>query len=468
MKKTKDTNLKLKKAVNRLLFRKKKEDPPTRESLMHQFKNIILTNKQLNQRSMNFNFNKEYKRMHKTMNRFNSEQNSKKNLVSKLSKENQFFTKSYSNIIASLVIKLDKKNINYKTITNFNQKYEPLENSKKKDNNLFFEDPLLLTKSKDLDNYYDNEKNINKEDEYLNYSRKILFGIDINSPLNRVLQIIEKRNAMTPMVSPQEENLESEGNASERNNFNKKNTNENNQPLSDRNKNYFRNKTSKLFYNKFTDVNKMNEKEEIKKLKKYNRSIKKLIYQDQPDRTYTDKNIKKFSLYLNNNNINSENKNDNILKTYTNKSKNYLGIKFNSNFSSKNVMNTIMVNNLENIKPKKKKLIKINQEKNDNYIKEFENMYPIQGKMQKTLKKKLLKMKKLKGSIQIQSIYKDLAKTKESLNEYAKEKEPKFKYLYSIFSKKKFNPFQKEEKENYRIKRLDHELFWTVNEFHNN
>ena len=126
-----------------------------------------------------------------------------------------------------------------------------------------------------------------------------------------------------------------------------------------------------------------------------------------------------------------------------------------------------MVNNLENIKPKKKKLIKINEEKNDNYIKEFENMYPIQGKMQKTLKKKL-KMKKLKGSIQIQSIYKDLAKTKESLNEYAKEKEPKFKYLYSIFSKKKFNPFQKEEKENYRIKRLDHELFWTVNEFHNN
>ena len=95
-------------------------------------------------------------------------------------------------------------------------------------------------------------------------------------------------------------------------------------------------------------------------------------------------------------------------------------------------------------------------------------MYPIQGKMQKTLKKKLLKMKKLKGSIQIQSIYKDLAKTKETLNEYAKQKEPKFKYLYSIFSKKKFNPFQKEEKENYRIKRLDHELFWTVNEFHNN
>ena len=468
MKKTKDTNLKLKKAVNRLLFRKKKEVPPTRESLMHQFKNIILTNKQLNQRSMNFNFNKEYKRMHKTMNRFNSEQNSKKNLVSKLSKENQFFTKSYSNIIASLVIKLDKKNINYKTITNFNQKYEPLENSKKKDNNLFFEDPLLLTKSKDLDNYYDNEKNINKEDEYLNYSRKILFGMDINSPLNRVLQIIEKRNAMIPMTSPQEENLESEENVSERNNFKKNITNENNQPLSDRNKNYFRNKTSKLFYNKFTDVNKMNEKEEIKKLKKYNRSIKKLIYQEQPDRTYTDKDIKKFSLYLNNNNINSENKNDNILKTYTNKSKNYLGIKFNSNFSSKNVMNTIMVNNLENIKPKKKKLIKINEEKNDNYIKEFENMYPIQGKMQKTLKKKLLKMKKLKGSIQIQSIYKDLAKTKETLNEYAKQKEPKFKYLYSIFSKKKFNPFQKEEKENYRIKRLDHELFWTVNEFHNN
>ena len=466
MKKTKDTNLKLKKAVNRLLFRKKKEDPPTRESLMHQFKNIILTNKQLNQRSMNFNFNKEYKRMHKTMNRFNSEQNSKKNLVSKLSKENQIFTKSYSNIIASLVIKLDKKNINYQTISNFNQKYEPLENSKKKDNNLFFEDPLLLTKSKDLDNYYDNEKQINNEDEYLDYSRKLLFGINSNSPLNKVLQIIEKRNSMTPMVQPHEENIKCEGNLSERNNFNKNSINTENQPLSDRNRNYFRNTNTKLFYNKFTDINKMNEKEEIKKLKKYNRSIKKLIYEAQPDRTYTDKNIKKYGLYINNN-INSENKNDEILKTYTNKSKNYLGIKFNSNFSSKNVMNNIMLNNLENIKPKKKKLIKINQEKNDNYIKEFENMYPIQGKMQKTLKKKLLKMKKLKGSIQIHSIYKDLTKTKETLNEYEKEKEQKFKYLYSIFSKKKFSPFQKEEKENYKIKRLGHELFWTVNEFHN-
>ena len=76
-------------------------------------------------------------------------------------------------------------------------------------------------------------------------------------------------------------------------------------------------------------------------------------------------------------------------------------------------------------------------------------------------------MKKLKCSIQIHSIYKDLTKTKETLNEYEKEKEQKFKYLYSIFSKKKFSPFQKEEKENYKIKRLGHELFWTVNEFHN-
>ena len=39
-----------------------------------------------------------------------------------------------------------------------------------------------------------------------------------------------------------------------------------------------------------------------------------------------------------------------------------------------------------------------------------------QNKMHKSIKKKLMKMKKLKGPIQIQNIYKDLVKTKETIH----------------------------------------------------
>ena len=38
---------------------------------------------------MDFNFNKEYKQMHRTMTKFNNWQIDKKNLISKLSKENK-------------------------------------------------------------------------------------------------------------------------------------------------------------------------------------------------------------------------------------------------------------------------------------------------------------------------------------------------------------------------------------------
>ena len=107
-------------------------------------------------------------------------------------------------------------------------------------------------------------------------------------------------------------------------------------------------------------------------------------------------------------------------------------------------------------------------EENDLIDKEIEKMVPKQSKVHKSIKRKLTKMKKLKGSIQIHSIYKDLVKTKETVHEYEKEKEPKFKYLYSIFCDNKLMPFQREERENIKIKKLDQELFRTVNQFHSN
>ena len=93
---------------------------------------------------------------------------------------------------------------------------------------------------------------------------------------------------------------------------------------------------------------------------------------------------------------------------------------------------------------------------------------PKDDAFKRSINKKLSKVKKLKGSIQIQNIYNDLVKTKENICTYQNKKEPKLKFLYSLFSNKKAVPFQKEEKENYKIKKLDRDLFWTVNEFHNN
>ena len=197
MKKPRIPNHKLKRAIKRLLIHNQNPyiDPPSKTELSKKIKYIIETNRELNHRFMDFNYLKEYKQMRRTMSKFNTEQNVKKDLVSQLSKENNFFTKSYSNIISSLAIKLDNNNnINYHTISNFNKKYENnLSPSKEKENNFFYEDPLLLTKSKDLDNFYLNEKHPNaKKDTKLNYSKKLLLSLNSNSPLNRVLKTVEQ------------------------------------------------------------------------------------------------------------------------------------------------------------------------------------------------------------------------------------------------------------------------------------
>lgn len=465
MKEKKESNYKLKNAVNKLLVRKKNKEAPSRKDLMHQIKNIILTNKQLNHRSMNFNFDKEYKSMHKTMTKFNNEQNSKKDLISKLSKENQFFTESYSNIIASLAVKLDNKNINYHTISNFKQKYEPSLALSNTNNNLFYEDPLLLTKSKDLDFFYLNGNNIDSnKDPSLNYSKKLLYEINNNSPLNRVLKIIEKR---TSKIYNKDilKNINRINNLPERNkqiNLINQIINDN-KPLSDRPSNYFRN--DHLFYNKYTytqGLDEKNEKNEIKLLKKYNRRIKKLLNKNKHERTYSDKNLNifTFSSMFNDKNTNDNKNKNKYNSTDTNKNKN---IKLNLMFSSKNLRNNIP-KKLENIKPLKKKSIILNEE----IMNEINKKILLQEKTKKSFKKKLGRMRKLKGSIQIQSIYQDVVKTKEAVNQYEKEKNQKFKYLYTIFNKKKNPPFQKEEKENNKINKLDRDLFWTVNQFHNN
>ena len=49
--------------------------------------------------------------MNKTMKKFNRNSNENKKIITELTKENDFFSKSYSNMISSMITKLENKNI---------------------------------------------------------------------------------------------------------------------------------------------------------------------------------------------------------------------------------------------------------------------------------------------------------------------------------------------------------------------
>ena len=470
MKKARLPNHKLKRAIKRLLIHNQNPyiDPPSKTELSNKIKYIIETNRELNHRFMDFNYLREYKQMRKTMNKFNSEQNDRKNLVSKLSKENNFFTKSYSNIIASLAIKLDNNSINYHTISNFNKKYENnLSPSKDKENNFFYEDPLLLTKSKDLDNFYLNEKHPNaKKDTTLNYSKKLLLSLNSNSPLNRVLKTVETYNKKKHLNT-----FYGSGKSKMfmRNNNFYSNNNTQNEPLTDRNTYYLGNtkkdKKDKKSKKQIEIINLINE----------NNSIKKIINLKTHDRraSQINENISNLLSSFNYKFINSkENKkdkdslkrivsNDILLRKNGNPRKT---VRYNGRFSCVNVMKNLY-NNID----EDNSLNSIMNQKNPAILNNnMKSIIPKDDVFKRTINKKLSKVKKLKGSIQIQNIYNDLVKTKENVSRYQNKKEPKLKFLYSLFSNKKVFPFQKEDKENNKIKKLDRDLFWTVNEFHNN
>lgn len=468
MKKAKLPNGKLKKAIKRLLIHNKNPyiDPPSKYELNNKIKYLIETNRELNHRFMDFNYLKEYKQMRRTMNKFNSEQNVRKDLVSKLSKENNFFTKSYSNIIASLAIKLDNKSINYHTISNFNKKYEhSLSPSRVKENNFFYEDPLLLTKSKDLDNFYLNEKHPNaKKDTTLNYSKKLLLSLNSNSPLNRVLKTVEQYNKKIYWRSFYQKG---KNKMFMRNNYFYNNSTIQNEALTDRNTYYLGNKKKNRKVKK--------EYYEIKNLINENNEIKKIINLKTHDRraSQINANISHLLSSFNYKYINSkENKKDSeilskkvsndILSRKNGNPKKT--VRYNGRFSSVNI-----IRNLYNNFEEDNSINDILNQKSPVFINNnLKSIIPKDDAFKRTMNKKLSKIKKLKGSIHIQNIYNDLVKTKENVSSYQNKKEPKLKFLYSLFSNKKAVPFQKEDKENYKIKKLDRDLFWTVNEFHNN
>ena len=449
------SKIKFKNTIKALLNQDKRYRPKTRAELMKKIKNIILSNRNLNNYEINTNYLNEYHEMNITMKKFNQTQNIKKNIVTELSKENTFFSKSYSNMISSMIMNLENKNINYQTISNFNKNYMD-KFSKVSEKNFFYQNPLLLTKKKDMKNFYLNQKESEEEnDQYLNYSKKILKGINKQFPMMKISNIItemsnNKNNRtfhkMKTFKKPGKEIIIS-------NSFGRRKsmTERIKEPLinyinTNINNNINNNKENdalKINKNFFEEKNKVNKEiprvSEIKILKKISKSNK------------DKKNSKE---------KNTKNKNKIILKEkklslFPEPKKNIKNKKSRNSENKKALeYNPLTERNINRASNKKlyDKLIKLGMSKNEiNNIKE------------RMLDKKVKRISRLRDTIQIKNIYDDFIKTKRIVDEYKKANSNKLKYLYYSSGKKVLRPLDKDEMENTRINRLGYNLFWNIN-----
>jgi len=451
------SKIKFKNSINELFNKTARYRPQTRSELMKKIKNMILSNQSLNNYEINTNYLNEYHEMNLTMKKFNQTQNIKKNIVTELSKENTFFSKSYSNMISSMIMNIENKNINYQTISNFNKNYID-KFSKFNEKNFFYQNPLLLTKKKDMKNFYLYQKECGEEnDQYLNYSKKILNGINKQLPMMKISNIIQEMSnnknnrtfhRMKTFKKPEKEIIIS--NSFERRKsvtqrikeplINFINTNVNNNFDNNKNKNNGALKLNKNFFEeKNTVVKEIPRVGEIKILKKISKDNKeKKMNKEKNIKNKIKKNSKekKLSLF-------PETK-TNIKNKKSRNNENKKDLEF-IPLTERNIKRTSNIKLFD-------KLIKLGISKKEiNNIKE------------RMLDKKIKRISRLKGSIQIKNIYDDCIKTKRIIDDNKKANSNKLKYLYYSSGKKELRPLDKNEKENTRINKLEYNLFWNIN-----
>ena len=425
---------KFKNTITNLFKKNAKNRTQSRQILMKKIKNIILSNENLNHREdMDFNFKKEYRNMNKTMKKFNKTQNNRKNIVDELSKANKFFSQSYSNMLSSLISQLENKNINYRTISNFNTKYLK-KHSLKVDNNFFFQNPLLLTKEKDMNNFYlyGNNKDADTDadnDQYLNYSKKILNKINNQFTFLKVNKILEELNNKTLRNKDKKKTFRMFNSV-----FNNNTLTERNDKKSQTERNNFKLNRDKFFSNRNLDSKNENKMSGINIFKKNVNNIgvgsvvetKKKLKEDN----------KKLKLKLD----------PKITEKYRNSrnspKKKIFGLIPLSERNSKRKLDKNFFN----------KLIELGLKDNE-----------INNLKENLTETKVKKMKRLKGTIQIKSIYDDFIKTKKIIDDYKKFNNTKIKNLYYYSGKKVIKPFQQYETENNKINKIGYKLFWTIN-----
>ena len=272
------------------LFRTEYNQYYNKNRLNVKLRKIISKEKTLNDRKIkNFDYGKMFHSFKIDMQKFEGLQNKKRTFYKTLNEENikfnQDYKKSYSTKIESNTINNTENNIKSKTFQKFYNKHKiNLEIKSKKVNNLFNRDPLLdsvnninlFYMNKDLDNDYI----YNNEDESLNYIDKIEQSVNEKSILNKIKNIMNRRNKTKPQKNI---NIDSDEENSFDEYYNINNETESNKSHKDKNllmKNYLNSikKYNKTIQNEIESLNKLykknKEKNKIYNLKSLNKNQK--------------------------------------------------------------------------------------------------------------------------------------------------------------------------------------------------
>jgi hypothetical protein len=309
--------------------------------------------------------------------------------------------------------------------------------TKNKERNFFFQNPLLLTKIKDMNNFYLRRNNLDEDnDQYLTYTKKILNKINNHYPSLKINNIINEYNNKTNY------HFNIVSNKASRKSF--INTFYDNKSLTERNDKENINNTNFLKYNKNFFYEKNKEKisndqrlSEIKISKKYFKSLSNKINEDYQILTPKEKEISR----------KESKKSEKMRSVTTRKPQKNMNVK-NHEFIPLTERNRKRNSNIKIL---------------DNLIKYGINKNEINNMKEKINQNKIKKILKLKGSIHIKNIYNDYANTTKIIDEYKRNNTTKLKYLYYSLGKMKLKQFQRDEKENTKIKKLGYNLFWTIN-----
>ena len=269
--------------INKIILHDLNSSEP-KKKVMSIIRKIINSENSLNNKNFNFNYGKEYHKVHSQLNIFNKKNSIRKDLLAYLQKENKKFKKIFQTIQKESFHSKYKQKKFEKTLSlslNTNNKYNKY--------NIFFESPLLMTSDKDINSYYlhydDNIGNvmtdrktnvhiINEEnDESIKFSKKLLKVMNrLNYKKNNIISF--NVNSLSPIKDNK-----------------------------DNNKNDY---LSAFFHRKG------NQKlwKENMQIKKYNNSIKQLIDTLQRNKrhsTFSHKNLLRQIKSLRNSNINMTN-----------------------------------------------------------------------------------------------------------------------------------------------------------------
>ena len=393
-----------------------------KHKLNRKLKSIISKEKSLNDRKIpDFDYGQMFHFFKVDMKKFDEDQLKRKNFFKSLYDENKRFHKEYTKNYSSnikITTKDTKPNIKSKTFQKFYDKNRIQDNSTQ-ENNLFNNDPLLVS-TNDMKSFYMN-KELDEDEEYkdeaLAYINKLEMNINTKSILNKVKNALynykkerkEKKEKKLCLNKEKKRNvrkfpfIESENNE---NTYNKKSRNF--QKLK-------RDLMSTKYYKKYSS-----------EIKRYNDNMKECI--EKLNKTNNNFFPRNKQISFENNKI--ENLNNYIRQSYISR-------------NERNILS--LFNNTDNDNVRHHYSSKLN--------KIFERI-PIEKNIRK---------KEMNCSNQIESLYDALFEIRKKIQKNQKKSESELRYLYTYFTKNSDKKFKQSSLENQKLLKLDKELVYSVN-----